>query len=93
MFYLMSSVVHNTAFAEMRSHCSSLWIYSTTKWPNCVVTSNASSTSTRHYDGLTADEVFTLEKVFICSLFQRICSMLAQTGQQAPGKMPHVFTN
>lgn len=28
----------------------------------------------------------TLEKVFICSLFQRICSMLAQMGQQAPAE-------
>lgn len=28
----------------------------------------------------------TLEKVFINSLFQRICSMLAQIGQQAPTK-------
>lgn len=26
----------------------------------------------------------TFEKVFMSSLFQRICSMLAQTGQQAP---------
>lgn len=30
--------------------------------------------------------IYTLEKVFICSLFQRICSMLAHIGQQAPGK-------
>lgn len=30
------------------------------------------------------DVIRTLEKMFICSLFQRICSMLAHIGQQAP---------
>lgn len=33
----------------------------------------------------------TLEKVFICSLFQRICSILAHIGQQAPTKRSEVM--
>lgn len=40
-----------------------------------------------HHGKLKEDitQIPTLENVFICSLFQRICSMLAQIGQHAPG--------